>query len=137
MVFPEGTTSDGRGLQRFLPSLLQPAIELNCPTVPSALRYRTLEHEYTAVPAYIDQISLWQSLLHIVSEPGLIAELQFGEPILPNGHRRDLAAQAEAATARLLGVAPARGTPPDTRPTDGLGAMPADTEPKTPADPAA
>lgn len=119
MVFPEGTTSDGRGLQRFLPSLLQPAIELNCPTVPAALRYRTLNHEYTVVPAYIDQISLWQSLLHIVSEPGLIAELQFGEPILPNGHRRELAAQAEAATARLLGVSP-------------VG-----TAPKTPVDPAA
>lgn len=113
MVFPEGTTSDGRGLQRFLPSLLQPAIELNCPTVPAALRYRTLEHEYSVAPAYIDHISLWQSLLQIVSEPGLIAELHFGVPILPNGHRRDLAAQAEAATAKLLGVAPA-GIAPKT-----------------------
>lgn len=137
MVFPEGTTSDGRGLQRFLPSLLQPAIELDCPTVPAALRYLTLNREYTVAPAYIDHISLWQSLLQIVSEPGLIAELRFGEPILPNGHRRDLAAQAEAATARLLGVAPAGGTPPDTRPTGGLGAVPAGTAPRTPADPAA
>ena len=118
-VFPEGTTSDGRGLLRFLPSLLQPAVELNCPIVPAALRYRTLGNEYSAAPAYIEGISLWQSLKQIVSEPGLIAELHFGEPILPNGHRRDLAAQAEAATARLLGVAPA------------------DTSPKTPADPAA
>lgn len=112
-VFPEGTTSDGRGLLRFLPSLLQPAVELNCPIVPAALRYRTLDNQYSATPAYIDQISLWQSLKHIVSEPGLIAELHFGEPILPNGHRRDLATQAEAATARLLGVAPA-GTSPQT-----------------------
>ena len=158
MVFPEGTTSDGRGLQRFLPSLLQPAIELNCPTVPAALRYRTLEHEYSVAPAYIDHISLWQSLLQIVSEPGLIAELHFGEPILPNGHRRDLAAQAEAATAKLLGISPARGTPkvgnplsakadaeltppPDVyalqgaRPTGGHGAAPTDTAPQKPVDP--
>ncbi len=110
-VFPEGTTSDGRGLRRFLPSLLQPAVELNCPIVPAALRYRTLAGEYSAAPAYIDQINMWQSLKQIVSEPGLIAELHFGEPILPNGHRRDLAVQAEAATARLLGVAPADRTP--------------------------
>ena len=112
-VFPESTTSDGRGLRRFKPSLLQPAVELNCPIVPAALRYRTLGGEYSAAPAYIDDISMWQSLKNIVSEPGLIAELHFGDPILPNGHRRDLAAQAEAATARLLGVAPAGGTPPD------------------------
>ncbi|HEY9099825.1 MAG TPA: 1-acyl-sn-glycerol-3-phosphate acyltransferase [Thiobacillus sp.] len=124
-VFPEGTTGDGRELRRFLPSLLQPAVELGSPVVPAALRYRTLDHAYSAAPAYIDEISLWQSLLQIVSEPGLIAELQFGDPIQPQGHRRDLAVQAEAATARLLGIAPARGTPPDARPTGGLGAAPA------------
>jgi 1-acyl-sn-glycerol-3-phosphate acyltransferase len=58
---------------------------------------------------------MWQSLKQIVSEPGLIAELQFGEPIQPDGHRRDLAAQAEAAAARLLGVSPA-DTAPQTPP---------------------
>jgi 1-acyl-sn-glycerol-3-phosphate acyltransferase len=136
-VFPEGTTSDGRGLRRFLPSLLQPAVELNCPIVPAALRYRTLTSEYSAAPAYIDNISMWQSLKNIVNEPGLIAELHFGEPIQPNGHRRDLAVQAEAATARLLGVSPAGSTPPDTHPTGGHGAAPADTSPQTPADPPA
>ncbi|MBS1146675.1 MAG: phospholipid/glycerol acyltransferase [Proteobacteria bacterium] len=118
-VFPEGTTSDGRGMRRFMPSLLQPAVELNYPIVPAALRYRTLDHAYSATPAYIDDISMWQSLKRIVSEPGLIAELHFDEPIVPNGHRRELAAQAEAATARLLGAAPV------------------DTSPKTPADPPA
>ncbi len=118
-VFPEGTTSDGRGLRRFLPSLLQPAVELNCPIVPAALRYRTLDNAYSAAPAYIDQMSLWQSLKQIVSEPGIVAELHFGEPIRPNGHRRELAAQAEQAVARLLGVAVS------------------DTTPQTPADPPA
>ena len=138
-VFPEGTTSDGCGLRRFLPSLLQPAVELNCPIVPAALRYRTLAGEHSSVPAYIDEISMWQSLKNIVGEPGILAELQFGEPILPNGHRRDLAAQAEAACARLLGVSPAR-TSPDAYSPQGArpsGAASADTAPKTPADPPA
>jgi 1-acyl-sn-glycerol-3-phosphate acyltransferase len=110
-VFPEGTTSDGRALRRFLPSLLQPAVELNCPIVPAALRYRTLANEYSAAPAYIDQMSLWQSFRQIVSEPGLIAELHFSEPILPNRHRRELAAEAEQSVATLLGVSSA-GTAP-------------------------
>lgn len=123
-VFPEGTTSDGRGLRRFMPSLLQPAVELNCPVVPAALRYRTLDGEYTAAPAYIDDLTMWQSLRNIISEPGLIADLQFGDPILPNGHRRELAARAEVATARLMGL-----RRPETEP--------ADTPPQTPADPPA
>ncbi len=114
-VFPEGTTSDGRGLRRFLPSLLQPAVELNCPIVPAALRYRTLAGEYSATPAYIDEMSLWQSLKRIVAEPGIIAELDFGDPIPPDGHRRELAARAEVACARLLGISPARGASPDAQ----------------------
>lgn len=103
-VFPEGTTSDGRALRRFLPSLLQPAVELDCAIVPAALRYRTLAGEYSAAPAYIDAMSLWQSFRQIVSEPGLVAELHFGEPILPDRHRRELAAQAEQSVASLLGL---------------------------------
>jgi len=123
-VFPEGTTSDGRGLRRFLPSLLQPAVELNCPIVPAALRYRTLAGEYSTAPAYIDEMSLWQSLKRIVSEPGIIGELHFGEPIQPNRHRRELAAQAEQSVARLLGLRISAGAS-------------ADTAPRTPADPPA
>lgn len=118
-VFPEGTTSDGRILRRFLPSLLQPAVDLDCPIVPAALRYRTLDGAYSATPAYIDRMSLWHSLMRIVSAPGIVAELDFAAPVAPNGHRRDLAAAAEAATARLLGIAPA------------------DTAPRTPGDPPA
>ncbi len=112
-VFPEGTTSDGQSLRRYLPSLLQPAVELDCPVLPAALRYRTLDGNASLAAAYIDDISLWQSMLRIVSEPGLIAELHFGAPILPNGHRRELAATAEATTARLLGFE-TPGRPPQT-----------------------
>lgn len=110
-MFPEGTTSDGRGLRRYLPSLLQPAVALDCPVVPAALRYRDLDGRYSAAPAYVDDISLWNSLKRIVDEPGLVAELHFGPPIQPDGHRRTLAASAEAATARLLGLAPADSSP--------------------------
>lgn len=115
-VFPEGTTSDGRGLKRFLPSLLQPAVELHCPIVPAALRYRTPDGRYCAAPAYIDGVSLWQSLLQITGEPAIVAELRFGTPIAPDAHRRELATQAEHAVASLLGIkpsdAPASDNPP-------------------------
>jgi 1-acyl-sn-glycerol-3-phosphate acyltransferase len=76
------------------------------------LRYRTLAGEHSDAPAYIDQMSLWQSLAQIVDAPGLVAELHFGEPIPPTTHRRELATQAEASVARLLGVASADTAPP-------------------------
>lgn len=136
-VFPEGTTSDGRGLRRFLPSLLQPAVELGCPVVPAALRYRTPDGRYSAAPAYIDDISLWGSVKRILDAGGLVAELQFGTPISPRGHRRELAADAERAVATILGCAPAGDAPPDAHATRGRGVAPADTPPQTPADPPA
>lgn len=120
-VFPEGTTSDGRGLRRFLPSLLQPAVELQCPIVPAALRYRTLAGEYSAAPAYIEHVSLWLSFLQIVSEPGLVAELQFGEPLQPDRHRRELAAAAEQSVAGLLGLRVADASPAGTAPQTPAG----------------
>ena len=112
-VFPEGTTSDGRGLKRFLSSLLQPAVELGCPVIPAALRYRTRSGEYSAAPAYIDDISLWTSLKRIISEPELVAELHFGEPFVAHEHRRKLAHRAEQAVAQLLGYAPPAPVEPD------------------------
>lgn len=120
-VFPEGTTSDGRGLRRFLPSLLQPAVELQCPILPAALRYRTLAGEYSAAPAYIEHVSLWRSLLQIVSEPGLVAELHFGGPVLPDRHRRELAAAAEQSVAGLLGLRLADASPAGTAPRTPAG----------------
>ena len=107
-VFPEGTTSDGRGVNKFYSSLLQPAVELECPIVPVAIRY-TRNSEYTEVPAYIGGMSLWESLQRIISETGLVAELRFGTPFAPEHHRRELAVHAEAAVAGLLGVAAPSG----------------------------
>ena len=135
-VFPEGTTSDGRGLKRFLPSLLQPAVELGCPIVPAALRYRTASGEYSPVAAYIDDMSIWQSLKRIVSEPRIIAELSFGEPFAPDAHRRELAMHAQSAVAAMLDVIPASATLPNTLTRlDPAGVVAGNPE-RTPVDPA-
>lgn len=106
-VFPEGTTTDGLGLRKLLPSLLQPAVTLGCPVIPAALRYRSLDGQPSTAPAYIEDVSLWQSLKQIMDAPGLVAELHFATPLAPGGHRRDLAQQAENVVAGLLGITPA------------------------------
>lgn len=121
-VFPEGRTGDGRSVRKFLPSLLQPAVELACPVVPVALRYCTLAGEYSDAPVY-ESVNLVQSFLRIIREPGLVAEVRFGAPLAATAHRRELAATAEAAVAALLGVSPAPSS--------------ADTAPRTPPGPPA
>ena len=50
-VFPEGTSTDGRRLLRFLPSLFQPAVDENLPVVPAILRYQDPQGGYTNVAA--------------------------------------------------------------------------------------
>lgn len=104
-LFPEGTTSDGRGLRRFLSSLLQPAIDLGCPVVPAALRYTTADGKLSTDAAYIDNLSLLQSAIRILDADGLVAELRFGAPLPVAVSRRDLAVRAEDAVAGLLGIA--------------------------------
>ena len=124
-VFPEGTTSDGRGLRRFLPSLLQPAVELNCPIVPAALRYRTLEGEYSA------RARLYRRHQH-VAEPE--ADRQRTRPDRRTAFWR--ADPARTATGASWRRRPRRPRPGFWAYRD-FGSMPAGTAPQTPADPPA
>lgn len=101
-VFPEGTSTDGRQLNRFLPSLFQPAVRENLPVVPAGLRYQTPDGHYTAAAAYIDDMSFGQSLWKIAGEREIVARLDFGNPLKHTG-RRALAEAAHREVAICLG----------------------------------
>lgn len=116
-VFPEGTTTRGDTLKRFLPALMQPALTLECPIVPAALAYRDARGQRSTLPAYVDDISLWQSVRAIAGATGLSVTLRFAGPLRPAGHRRELAAQAEGGVARLLGLTPASSSADTPRET--------------------
>jgi 1-acyl-sn-glycerol-3-phosphate acyltransferase len=117
-VFPEGTSTDGRKLLRFLPSLFQPAVDANLPVVPAALQYQTPQGSYTDVAAYIDNVSFGKSLWRIAGEKEIIARLTFGMPIRGDS-RRQLADATYHEIATFLGFAPL-DNPPET-----LGGLPA------------
>ena len=119
-VFPEGTSSDGRTLLRFLPSLFQPAVDASLPVVPAALQYRTPAGGYTDAAAYADKVSFGASLWRIAGEKEIVARLTFGKPIHGDS-RRQLADAAYLEIATFLGFAPP-GNPPGTvgdRPASG------------------
>lgn len=110
-VFPEGTSSDGRQLRRFMPSLFQPAVKESLPVVPAGLRYQTPEGRHCQAAAYIDEMSFGKSLWQIVGEPEIVARLDFGRP-LKLDDRRVLAEMSHKEIARLLGFS-LEGTPPE------------------------
>ncbi|MGA7948533.1 MAG: lysophospholipid acyltransferase family protein [Thiobacillaceae bacterium] len=102
-VFPEGTSSDGRHIRRFLPSLLQPAVDLGLPVIPAALRYCQPDGSHSDAPNYIDQMSFAESLWRVVGTPAIHARLEFGA-VQRGSDRRALALAAQAEVARMLGV---------------------------------
>ncbi|XZG71077.1 lysophospholipid acyltransferase family protein [Chitinibacteraceae bacterium HSL-7] len=95
-VFPEGTTSDGTTLLPFRSSLLQAAIDSEATVQPVYLRYLGNDNRITLAAAYVGDVSLWQSLWAILSQPGIVAEVNFLAPI-PAGseNRRQLTQRAE------------------------------------------
>lgn len=118
-VFPEGTSTDGSRLLRFLPSLFQPAVDENLPVVPAALQYLTPQGAYTDAAAYADNVSFGTSLWRIAGEKEIVAHITFGLPIRGDS-RRELAESAWHEIADALGFEPTSsafapaGNPPET-----------------------
>lgn len=137
-VFPEGTTSDGRGLLKFHASLLQPAVDENALVVPLALRYLREDGSIDVAPAYVGDDSLMHTLAAIVARRRIRAEVRFLPPIDAAGRaRRELAQLSHAAIAQALSQHSAdrksdsagdpRGAPPTAdAPTDSRYRAPAD-----------
>ena len=98
VFFPEGTTSDGRDLLPFFPSLFQPAVDAKADIWPVYLRYRDLQGQYCDAAAYYGDITMGQSLWRVAQLDGLIVEVRFLPviPSTPEATRKTLAQQAEA-----------------------------------------
>ena len=126
-VFPEGTTSDGTYVQEFHSSLLEPAVISQSTLYPVAIRYCERDGAVNTEVAYADKITIMGSLLKILAQQEINAELICAKPIPVQGkNRRELARAAEAAIASRLNLSVHRrkpGTPggfPDTLQTDFL-----------------
>ncbi|HUX63528.1 lysophospholipid acyltransferase family protein [Sulfuricella sp.] len=104
-VFPEGTTSNGTLLRPFHASLLQSAITSEARLRPVAIRYVHRDGTVNLSPAYVDDMSFGASLLRILNEPDLAAEITYLEPLPVHGRsRRELAVMAEKAIANALNL---------------------------------
>ncbi|MGL4230418.1 MAG: lysophospholipid acyltransferase family protein [Casimicrobium sp.] len=95
-VFPEGTTSIGHDVLKFHASLLEPVVAAEGEVWVVAIRYLS-RGQRTDAAAYIDQLSLLESLKQIHAAAPVTVELQFLKAIDCKGRtRREVAAEAEA-----------------------------------------
>ncbi len=127
-VFPEGTTSDGHGVQAFHSALFQSAIDASAPVIPLALRYFDAHsHQPSHAADYVGDMTLVSCLWSIASSGGLIVQLSPLPTIATAGvDRRHLAAHTHRSITHLLvqmlnpnpKVSPAAGTAGET--PDGL-----------------
>jgi 1-acyl-sn-glycerol-3-phosphate acyltransferase len=103
-LFPEGTTSDGRAVLPFFPSLFQPAVEAHAAVWPVCIRYQNGDGSLCIEAAYYAQISLGESLGKILKLKEIHAEVTFLPPIASAGlARRELARAAEEAVRAAMG----------------------------------
>lgn len=102
VVFPEGTTTAGSTVLPFRPALFEPAVRGAHPVQALALRYRDCAGRLCRDAAYVERMSLWQSLRAIAGLAALSLEVHAcGEPRLSPG-RREAARRAQAAVQRSV-----------------------------------
>lgn len=107
VIFPEGTTGEGDGVGRFYPQLFAAAFGPGLAVQPVALSYRRVggtPPERSV--AFVGEQTLAESLWRVLRHPGLIARVEFLEPIhpAPGEDRRALSGHARSAILTALGL---------------------------------
>lgn len=106
LVFPEGTTSDGRDVKTFHARLFAPALESHSPVQPIALRYLDAHGALSRVVPYIGEQSLMQNLLGLLREPFITIEVHYLAPIDSTGlQRKTLASICEQSIRAIVTTA--------------------------------
>ncbi len=89
-IFPEGTSTNGRYLLPFKSNLFQSSIDTNKSILPLCLRYEQ-NNMYTDKVAFVDDMSLVDSILSIKQERDIKVVIEILPPIRPRFNRKELA----------------------------------------------
>ncbi|WP_203525015.1 lysophospholipid acyltransferase family protein [Acidithiobacillus ferrianus] len=104
IFFPEGTTSDGRGVGDFFAAPFESASRTGAATSPVALRYEDVLHpgQPDALCPFIGEDSLFGHLWRLAAAAPLTLRVEFLPALAPELGRRKLAAMAQSAIAEAL-----------------------------------
>jgi 1-acyl-sn-glycerol-3-phosphate acyltransferase len=104
VLFPEGTSTKGEGVQRFRPSLLEAAARAERPVRYASISYSTPPG---SIPAHLS-VCWWggmpfmRHLLGLLALPWIDARLVFGEEPIQASDRKVLATRLRSAVERQL-----------------------------------
>ena len=87
-IFPEGTSSGGKGLLKFKPRLFASSIEANCPIQCVIIKYPYKNKIMHPRVPFIRGNSLFLSILKILFQNDIVAEVTISELVNPKGKDR-------------------------------------------------
>ena len=93
-IFPEGTSSNGRYLLPFKSNLFQSSVDTQKSILPLCLRYEQ-KNTYTDKTAFVDDMSLLDSIIKIKQENDIRAIVEVLQPIRPRYNRKELASYTQ------------------------------------------
>ena len=100
-IFPEGTSTNGRYLLPFKSNLFQSSIDTNKSILPLCLRYKQ-KGIYSDKPAFVDDMSLVDSIIKIKNENDITVVVDVLQPIRPRGNRKELAVYTQEILQKNL-----------------------------------
>lgn len=110
-IFPEGTTSDGRGVLPFHASLLQSAVTTGVDVQPILMRYSDAQASISESANYVGDTTLAQSMWLIANASDLTVHVSFLSAVVgPHPDRRVLADRLRAGIEERL-IAAQSGLP--------------------------
>lgn len=77
LIFPEGTTTEGRSVKKFYPRLFAPAMDGNLIIQPVALRYERENGERHDKIPFVEQQPFFSNLWSIMGEKRIVARVSF------------------------------------------------------------
>lgn len=102
VLFPEGTSTDGRTVKPFRSSLLEPAARNALPATPAAIAYRVPEgHQVEREVCWWGEMKLLPHLWNLCSLAPIEARIRWGHPLTSRRDRKDLARALHAEVAAL------------------------------------
>ena len=93
-IFPEGTSSNGRYLLPFKSNLFQSSVDTQKSILPLCLRYEQ-KNTYTDKTAFVDDMSLLDSIVKIKQEKDIWVIVEVLQPIRPRYNRKELASYTQ------------------------------------------
>jgi 1-acyl-sn-glycerol-3-phosphate acyltransferase len=104
LIFPEGTTSDGRGVRHFHARLYQAAVRTHASVQAVALSYPHAHGVHPAAP-FVDNDNLARHLWALLAEDRLTVSMAFCAPLPAAGQqRRTLANRTHAQVCEAIGL---------------------------------